>query len=129
MNVAVFENEYEGLKNSFEALSILEFDGELKFKYYPKFESFGPISKISQSDFAIVDLELAKNSQYDGFQVISMIEKEKEKQKVLKPKILIMSGKKDLLEKLKNDSSFEHPILIKPIDYNQFTKELKLTED
>lgn len=124
MKVAVFENELEGFKNSFEAINLLYFDGSIDYKFYPKFESMGSTDKIPQFDFVIIDLELAPKSQYDGFQVIDIIEEVKHKQESDNPKILILSGKKDLLETLKREKDFGYPILYKPIDYEKFSKEL-----
>ena len=124
MKVAVFENELEGFKNSFEAINLLFFDGQIEYKFYTKFESLGAIDKIPQFDFVIVDLELAPRSQYDGFQVIDMIEEEKHRQEKENPKILIFSGKRDLLDTLKKEKEIRYPVLYKPIDYDKFSKVL-----
>ncbi|MFM8911447.1 MAG: response regulator [Flammeovirgaceae bacterium] len=120
MKIVIFENEFNNLRTSFEAVNLLYFNDSLEFQQFNTFQDFGKIEKLSDFDFAIIDIDLSPKSELDGYQIIEKISELKGKQ----PKIIILTGHLNIEEQLKARNLPLLPIITKPVDFNSIKNAL-----
>lgn len=96
MKIAIFENEVDQVKNTFNIVNVIKYGNTLEIDYFVSSDECTPFSKITEYDFVFVDLDLSINSPKDGYTVI----KEIQDMKTDLP-ICIITGAKDVDEQLK----------------------------
>jgi len=112
MKVAIFENEFNAIKTSFDGFNLLYFNNELKYEIFSSSQSFGDLSNLVNFSVALVDIDLSVKSHMDGFQILSQIQK-LDSDKI---KIIVLTGHISIREKLKSLNLPEYPIISKPIN-------------
>ena len=122
--ILIFEDEWNTIRGSFELANIFAFDNRLKFKVKPRSQDEPFESWREKYSIVFVDITLAKNTQWDGFNIIKEIY---EKDLFDLDKVVIMTGNSKISEKLKdlgiNDDKIT--ILYKPIAFNALADQIK----
>jgi len=124
MKIAIFENEYDTLENSFLYLNNKFYSDRLEFKNFTRSQNLEDIQLIASYSLIIIDIDLSAQSELDGFGLIRKIELEVP----LHPSILIMTGQElDSNYSEQNGLAKVYPILEKPVNFNKLRAEfLKL---
>jgi DNA-binding NtrC family response regulator len=115
MKILIFENEIQGIKESFDDVNFLDFNGRLEFDYYEKSQTFTKFDTLSEYDMAFIDIDLSTKSEKDGYAIIRDLIDNYDYRK-----IVVMTGH-EVKEKLKCMGWDFLDILEKPI----FLDELK----
>ncbi|WP_430408479.1 hypothetical protein [Kordia sp.] len=71
MKILIFENEIQGIKESFDDVNHLDFNGELVFEYYEKSQTFTRFDSLNEYHMAFIDIDLSTNSEKDGYAIIN----------------------------------------------------------
>jgi CheY-like chemotaxis protein len=116
MNVAIFENEFEEMKQAFVGFNLLYYNKAINYTVFASSQAFGNLNKLKDYDYVLIDIDLSVHSQLDGFQIIEEILKDVTL-KNIKP--IILTGQPPIKEKLKNKNLPEFPIINKPLVYTQ----------
>ncbi len=122
--VLVFEDEWATISGSFELANIFAFNQELSFVVKTKSQDIPFTSWENEYGAVFIDITLAKNTKFDGFNIIKKVLDEK----LFSPsKIVILTGNSKIEEKLSemglNKKQFK--ILYKPIDFENIADVLK----
>jgi len=124
MKIAIFENEYESVRGAFDTANLIDFDNQLKFSIFTSSQMADFSLFIDFSAF-FVDIDLSTKSVLDGFGVIQKI---KDTNQDLLRRIIILTGNNKIKEAMKERNIFDNriQIIIKPTDYMEITKSLRL---
>ena len=122
--ILIFEDEWNTIKGSFELANIYAFESKLIFINKSKSQDITYNSWRELYDAVFVDITLAKNTKWDGFNIIKVIHDTN-----LFPldKIVILTGNSKVKEKL-NEMGINTDlvkILYKPINFEILAQELK----
>ena len=122
--ILIFEDEWNTIKGSFELANIYAFESKLIFINKSKSQDITYNSWRELYDAVFVDITLAKNTKWDGFNIIKVIHDTN-----LFPldKIVILTGNSKVKEKL-NEMGINTnlvKILYKPINFEILAQELK----
>lgn len=122
--ILIFEDEWSTIKGSFELANIYAFDSNLTFVNKTKSQDIAYNSWRELYDAVFVDITLAKNTQWDGFNIIKEIHDTN-----LFPlnKVVVLTGNSKVEEKL-NEMGINTnlvKVLYKPINFEFLAKELK----
>lgn len=69
MKIAVFENEFSRFESAFAALNLMYFNNSLEISVFPASQDFGDMSGVFSYDRLIIDLDLAKKTHKDGYEI------------------------------------------------------------
>lgn len=124
MKILIFEDEWNTIKGSFELANIYAFENKLSFVNKTKSQDIAYNSWRELYDAVFVDITLAKNTKWDGFNIIKVIHDTD-----LFPlnKIVVLTGNSKVEEKL-NEMGINTnlvKILYKPINFEILAQELK----
>lgn len=122
--ILIFEDEWNTIKGSFELANIYAFENKLSFVNKTKSQDIAYNSWRELYDAVFVDITLAKNTKWDGFNIIKVIHDTD-----LFPlnKIVVLTGNSKVEEKL-NEMGINTnlvKILYKPINFEILAQELK----
>lgn len=126
--ILIFEDEWNSIKGSFELANIYAFENKLSFDIKTKSQDIAYNSWREFYDAVFVDITLAKNTKWDGFNIIKVIYDTD-----LFPlnKVVILTGNSKVEEKLKemgiNTDLIK--ILYKPINFEILARELECVLD
>lgn len=122
MNIAIFENEYESVKVSFEAANLIYFDNKIEFTVYPSSQS-ADLSKINDYDVVFIDIDLSSKSDLDGY---SLIEKISNTYPDVEKRMVVLTGNNKIVESLNLRGLYikDLQIIIKPTDYEEVSKSI-----
>lgn len=121
--ILIFEDEWNTIKGSFELANIYAFESKLSFVNKTKSQDITYDSWRELYDAVFVDITLAKNTKWDGFNIIKVIHDTN-----LFPlnKVVVLTGNSKVEEKL-NEMGINKDlvkILYKPINFEILAKEL-----
>jgi len=124
MKIAIFENEYESVRGAFDTANLIDFDNQLKFSIFTS-SQMADFSLLTDFSAFFVDIDLSTKSLLDGFGVIQKI---KDTNQNLLRRIIILTGNNKIKEAMKERNIFDNriQIIIKPTDYMEITKTLRL---
>jgi DNA-binding NtrC family response regulator len=113
--IAIFENEYPSIENAFKYVNKRYFDNKYILENYPSSQSFGDIGKLSEFEYAFIDIDLSSRSNLDGFSLI----KEVHERGVQLTKIIILTGLNEIevTKKLEEMNIANLPIITKPLSF------------
>lgn len=122
--ILIFEDEWNTIKGSFELANIYAFESKLNFINKTKSQDIAYNSWRELYDAVFVDITLAKNTKWDGFNIIKVIYDTD-----LFPlnKVVVLTGNSKVEEKL-NEMGINTDlvkILYKPINFEILAQELK----
>lgn len=122
--ILIFEDEWNTIKGSFELANIYAFESKLSFVNKTKSQDIAYNSWRELYDAVFVDITLAKNTKWDGFNIIKVIHDTD-----LFPlnKVVVLTGNSKVEEKL-NEMGINTDlvkILYKPINFEILAQELK----
>jgi DNA-binding response OmpR family regulator len=121
--VLIFEDEWNSIKGSFELANIFAFDNKLTFEPKSRSQDVAFESWRETYGAVFIDITLAKNSEWDGFNILKRIT-----DLDLYPlsKIIVLSGNNKVEEKLiQMDIEInELKVLYKPINFEVLSREL-----
>lgn len=122
--ILVFEDEWNTIKGSFELANIYAFDNKLKFTVKPRSQDEPFDSWREKYSIVFVDITLAKNTQWDGFNIVKEI---CDRDLFDLDKVVIMTGNSKISEKLKDlgINNDKITILYKPIAFNALADQIK----
>lgn len=122
MKIAIFENEYESVKVSFETANLIYFDNEIEFAIYPSSQS-ADFEKIKDYDVIFIDIDLSSKSDLDGY---SLIEKISQFNSDLEKRIVVLTGNNKIVESLNSRGLYitNLKVIIKPTDYEEVSKNI-----
>lgn len=109
IKAAVFENEAHLINAIFDTVNFAYFDNNFQFDYFPSSQALA-FEKIPEYDLIIVDIDLSKRSELDGYGLISKINTLENH-----PPILILTGHSHISDTLKKKGLPQYPILTKAI--------------
>lgn len=120
--IAIFENEFNTLKLTFESANVINFNRELNFNLYES-SQVADFSQVINMDVIFVDIDLSKKSHMDGFSVIK--ELLQLDNSILK-KIIVLTGNNNIEENLRNKNINPKQLIIiqKPTDFIEITKSI-----
>ncbi|MCW2121063.1 hypothetical protein [Flavobacterium sp. 7A] len=120
MKIAVFENEYESVKGSFETANLVDFNNELDVHVYPS-SQLANLLLIDQFSVIFIDIDLSTKSELDGFGLIKKLD---EISNLINKKIIILTGNNKIEDALKsrNIKSDIYHIIIKPTNFLEISK-------
>lgn len=124
IKILVFEDEWNTIKGSFDLANIFAFDGHLKCVVKTRSQDIDFTSWNDEFKAVFVDITLAKNTQWDGFNIVKEI---KERQLIDLNKVVVMTGNSKVEEKLKEmgvDIDVVK-IMYKPIAFNALADQLQ----
>lgn len=121
--ILIFEDEWNTIKGSFELANIYAFENKLSFINKAKSQDISYNSWRELYYAVFVDITLAKNTKWDGFNIIKVIHDTD-----LFPlnKVVVLTGNSKVEEKLKEmgiDTNLVK-ILYKPINFEVLAQEL-----
>ncbi|NVJ46272.1 MAG: hypothetical protein HWE07_04060 [Cytophagia bacterium] len=119
--IAIFENEFELLKDTFDLANLVYYNGDLEFNVFQTSQEFGDIDKIDEYDKILLDIDLAPTSEKDGFGILKEISSYSNIEKVI-----IITGDSNIETKLDSKGLSKPPILKKPIDVSDLVQYLQL---
>lgn len=122
--ILIFEDEWNTIKGSFELANIYAFESKLSFVNKTKSQDIAYNSWRELYDAVFVDITLAKNTKWDGFNIIKVIHDTD-----LFPlnKVVVLTGNSKVEEKL-NEMGINTDlvkILYKPVNFEILAQELK----
>lgn len=116
MKILIFENQFNVVEDAFNLCNELYFESQLIYDVYIKYQDFKDIDKLNNYIAIIIDIELAKNSNLDGFGILEILER----RDVDSQKIMIMTGHELLDEELKKRNvNRKYEVITKPIDHRE----------
>lgn len=122
--ILIFEDEWNTIKGSFELASIYAFENKLTFINKAKSQDITYNSWEELYDAVFVDITLAKNTKWDGFNIMKVIHDTN-----LFPlnKVVVLTGNSKVEEKLKEMGINTDlvKVLYKPINFEILAQELK----
>lgn len=124
IKILVFEDEWNTIKGSFDLANIYAFDGCLKCIAKSRSQDIDFTSWNGEYEAVFVDITLAKNTQWDGFNIVKEI---KERQLMDLHKVVVMTGNSKVEEKL-NEMGIDTDvikIMYKPIAFNALADQLR----
>ena len=124
IKILVFEDEWNTIKGSFELVNIYAFDGRLKCVAISRSQDIDFTSCCDEYQAVFVDITLAKNTQWDGFNIVKEI---KGRQLIDLHKVVVMTGNSKVEEKL-NEMGVDTDvvkIMYKPIAFNALADQLR----
>lgn len=124
IKILVFEDEWNTIKGSFELANIYAFDGRLKCVAISRSQDIDFTSCCDEYQAVFVDITLAKNTQWDGFNIVKEI---KGRQLIDLHKVVVMTGNSKVEEKL-NEMGVDTDvvkIMYKPIAFNALADQLR----
>ncbi|KAF2515885.1 response regulator [Flavobacterium zhairuonense] len=122
MKVAIFENEYESVRVSFETANLIYFDNKIDFSVYPSSQS-ADLTKINDYDVIFIDIDLSSKSELDGY---SLIEKITSINQDIGKRIIVLTGNNKIVESLNSRGLYINnlKVIIKPTDYEEVSKNI-----
>ena len=123
MKLAIFENEYNNLKASFEAINLLHFYNKAQIDVFETTQSFGDFKRLHEYDYILIDLDLSSKSNKDGYDLIKIICENK----ITLNKVRILTGHVNVEEVLQKKNLPKIYIIQKPITLDSLEKALGLT--
>lgn len=122
--ILVFEDEWNTIKGSFELANIYAFDNKLKFTVKSRSQDEPFESWREKYSIVFVDITLAKNTQWDGFNIVKEIS---DGDLFDLNKVVILTGNSKISEKLKDlgINNDKITILYKPIAFNALADQIK----
>lgn len=96
--ILIFEDEWPTISGSFDLANIYAFEGKLKFEVHPKSQDVTFNMWREKYAAVFVDITLAKNTKFDGFNIIKKILDEN---LFDKKNIVVLTGNSKVEEKLK----------------------------
>lgn len=124
IKILVFEDEWNTIKGSFGLANIYAFDGRLKCVAISRSQDIDFTSCCGEYQAVFVDITLAKNTQWDGFNIVKEI---KGRQLIDLHKVVVMTGNSKVEEKL-NEMGVDTDvvkIMYKPIAFNALADQLR----
>ena len=124
IKILVFEDEWNTIKGSFELANFYAFDGRLKCVAISRSQDIDFTSCCGEYQAVFVDITLAKNTQWDGFNIVKEI---KGRQLIDLHKVVVMTGNSKVEEKL-NEMGVDTDvvkIMYKPIAFNALADQLR----
>jgi len=118
MKILIFENEFNAIRTSFDGFNLLYFNNELVFKDVPSSQAFPDLTRISEYNVVIIDIDLSIKSKLDGFQLLQEISK----LNIKNLKIIILTGHISISDRLVELGFPELPIINKPINLTTIKK-------
>ena len=122
--ILIIEDEWNTIKGSFELANIFAFNNELIFENKIKSQDVDYNSFKTSYCAIFIDITLAKNSKWDGFNIIKKISESN-----LYPleKIVVLTGNSKVEEKLKDMDIDVNAlkVLYKPINFEMIATELQ----
>lgn len=124
IKILIFEDEWNTIKGSFDLANIYAFNGCLKCIAKSRSQDIDFSSWNGEYQAVFVDITLAKNTQWDGFNIVKEI---KERKLIDMKKVIVMTGNSKVEEKLKEMGidTREIKIMYKPIAFNTLADELQ----
>lgn len=122
--ILIFEDEWNTIKGSFELANIYAFESKLSFVNKTKSQDIAYNSWRELYDAVFVDITLAKNTKWDGFNIIKVIN---DTDSFPLNKVVVLTGNSKVEEKL-NEMGINTDlvkILYKPINFEILAQELK----
>lgn len=122
--ILIFEDEWNTIKGSFELANIYAFESKLSFVNKTKSQDIAYNSWRELYDAVFVDITLAKNTKWDGFNIIKVIH---DTDLFPLSKVVVLTGNSKVEEKL-NEMGINTDlvkILYKPINFEILAQELK----
>ena len=120
--VLIFENEILMVENTFKSINLLDFEEELEIQYMQTSQELKNINEITDYDLVIIDIDLSNKSDKDGIGIIQDIKRENEK---MLEKIFVLTGSTKVKNTLNNLGFTNIPILKKPTNLDEISKEMK----
>lgn len=121
IKVAVFENELNPIKRSFDATNLIYFKKELDFKYFESSQKFGDLTELNSYQVVLLDIDLSLKSKMDGYQILLDL-----KQKNVRTNnIIIITGHDNVKSRLAEIGFNDIPIIQKTIDIKLLSDEIK----
>jgi hypothetical protein len=120
VKLAIFENEFNNLKASFDAINLLHFNNEAVIDVFETFQSFKNLSDLISYDYVLIDLDLSAKSNKDGYEII----KELLNLKFPLKKLFILTGHVNVKEKLMEKGLPDISIIQKPLTIDSLEKHL-----
>ena len=120
--VLIFENEILMVENTFKSINLLDFEEKLEIQYMQTSQELKNINKIADYDLVIIDIDLSNKSDKDGIGIIQDIKRENEK---MLEKIFVLTGSTKVKNTLNNLGFTNIPILKKPTNLDEISKEMK----
>ncbi len=127
MKILIFEDDYNSIKGAFEVANSLTFNKSLEILVFPTSQN-ADFSILNEFSVIFIDIELASNSELDGFAIIAKI---RDINSALLRKIVIITGNNNIVEimKLKNIYSKFIKIIFKPTNYIEITDIISLVNN
>lgn len=111
--VLIFENQIFDIENTFKFINLIKFDNKLDFTYYTTSQELKSFDELNNYDLIIIDIDLSRKSEKDGFGIIKSIEEYDDK---ILNKSFILTGSTKIEEKLKEYKLKQIPVLTKPVE-------------
>jgi len=119
--VLIFENEIPMVENTFKSINLLNFEEKLEIQYMQTSQELKNINEIIDYDLVIIDIDLSNRSDKDGIGIIQDIKRENEK---MLEKIFVLTGSTKVKNTLNNLGFTNIPILKKPANLDEISKEM-----
>lgn len=122
--ILIFEDEWTTIRGSFELANIFAFEGQLRFIQKARSQDVVFTSWRDCYDAVFIDITLAKNTVWDGFNIIQQI---KAQDIIDLNKVVILTGNSKVEEKLQEmgfDTNVVN-VLYKPVAFNVLAELLK----
>ncbi|CAA6821101.1 MAG: Response regulator receiver protein [uncultured Sulfurovum sp.] len=119
--VLIFENEIPMVENTFKSINLLDFEEKLEIQYMQTSQELKNINEIIDYDLVIIDIDLSNKSDKDGIGIIQDIKRENEK---MLEKIFVLTGSTKVKNTLNNLGFTNIPILKKPANLDEISKEM-----
>nr|WP_287412304.1 response regulator [Pseudodesulfovibrio sp.] len=119
MRFLIFENRVADIRGALEGLKLFVYK-DLDWDFHVKSQDFPILLDVLEYDMVLVDLDLAKGSELDGYSLVEqilMLENH--------PPILIITGSYDVDDQLKVRDMAHVPYLIKPFDFKELQRAIK----
>lgn len=124
IKILIFEDEWNTIKGSFDLANIYAFNGCLKCIAKSRSQDIDFTSWNGEYQAVFVDITLAKNTLWDGFNIVKEIE---ERHLIDLHKVVVMTGNSKVEEKL-NEMGIDTnvvKIMYKPIAFNALADQLR----
>ncbi len=118
--IAIFENEFDLLKDAFDLANLVYFSNQLEFSIFETSQDFGDIQNVKNFDKVLIDIDLSAKSDKDGYSIMRDIN-----QVDNHPELVILTGHSNIEKKL-NELGLRIPaILKKPLNVSEIVHFLR----
>ncbi len=119
--IAIFENEFNLLKDAFDLANLVYFSNQLEFSVFETSQDFGDLNNVNAYDKILIDIDLSPKSEKDGISIMRDIHQLDEH-----PDMIVLTGHSNIEKKLKELGLKIPPILKKPLDVSQIVASLRV---